>query len=140
MKYWLGVVSLAHVEIGVAGGFCQFNHGKRASLDRMSLGDRFVYYSAKETIRGGHAIQSFTAIGEVLIGDVYQVEYKGFKPFRRDIHYFPSSHAMIRPLLGELDFTRGKEKTWGQVLRRGFFEISEMDFKLISHSMKAELT
>jgi len=136
MRYWVGVVSLAHTEIAVESGVCQFNHGKRAPVDRMSPGDRFVIYSPKETIRGGEPIQAFTAIGEVLPSDVYQVEYGGFEPFRRDARYFVSSHALIRPYLEKLTFTKGRKASWGQILRRGFFEISEEDFKLISTAME----
>lgn len=135
MKYWVGVVSLAHVQIGVEGCFCQFNHGKRAPVERMSPGDHFVYYSPKETIKGGEPVQAFTAIGEVLQSDVYQVEYNGFKPFRRDVHYFPSTNASISPLLEKLDFTKGQGSSWGQIMRRGFFEISETDFQRISSAM-----
>jgi hypothetical protein len=135
MKYWIGVISLAHTEIAVESGICQFNHGKRSPLDRMSTGDHFTIYSPKETIKGGAPIQAFTAIGEVLPTEVYQVEYNGFKPFRRDALYFESSHALIRPYLEELDFTKGKKASWGQVLRRGFFEVSEKDFELIAKAM-----
>jgi hypothetical protein len=135
MKYWVGVVSLEHIKIGVEGGFCQFNHGKRAPLDRMASGDFFVIYSPKEAMREGEPIQAFTAIGEVLPNHVYQVDYRGFKPFRRDARYFASSHVPIRPLLEKLMFTKGRETSWGQVLRRGFFGISEEDFELIATSM-----
>jgi len=135
MRYWVGVVSLAHTEIAVESGICQFNHGKRAPVDRMSPGDRFVIYSPKEAIGGSEPIQAFTAIGEVLPPDVYQVEYGGFEPFRRDARYFVSSHALIRPYLEKLTFTKGRKASWGQILRRGFFEISEEDFKLISTAM-----
>jgi len=137
MKYWVGVVSLAHTKIAVENCICQFNHGKRAPLDRMSSHDRFVIYSPKEEIRGGDPVQAFTAIGEVLPSDVYQVEYREFRPFRRHAHYFASSHALIRPMLGNLVFTKGKEASWGQVLRRSFFEISKRDFGLIATAMKA---
>lgn len=135
MRYWVGVVSLAHTDIAVEGRFCQFNHGKRAPVDRMSPGDRFVIYSPKEAIGGGEPIQAFTAVGEVLPSDVYQVGYQGFKPFRRDARYFVSSHALIRPLLEKLTFTEGRKASWGQVLRRSLFEISEKDFELIATAM-----
>jgi len=135
VKYWVGVVSLEHTKIAVEGRFCQFNHGKRGPVDRMSPGDRFVIYSPKDAIGGGEPVQAFTAIGEVLPSDVYQVEYRGFMPFRRDARYIVSSHALIRPLLEKLTFTNGMKTSWGQVLRRGFFEISENDFDLIATAM-----
>lgn len=138
IRYWVGVISLAHIKIGVNEGFCQFNHGKRAPLDRMSHGDRFVIYSPKKEIRGGEPVQAFTAIGEVLPSDVYQVEYRGFKPFRRDARYFTASHAPIRPLLEKLLFTKDQGSSWGQILRRGFFEINGEDFEIIAEAMTVD--
>lgn len=138
MRYWVGVISLAHVKIGVEGGFCQFNYGKRAPVDRMSHGDRFVIYSPKEEMQGGETLQAFTAIGEVQPSDVYQVEYRGFKPFRRAARYFTASHAPIRPLLEKLQFTKDQRPSWGQILRRGFFEISGEDFEIIAEAMAVD--
>lgn len=115
------------------------NQGKRAPVDRMSPGDRFVIYSPKEAIGGGEPIQAFTAIGKVLTSRVYQVKYQGFSPFRRDAHYFESSHTLIHPLLEKLTFTKGKRASWGRVLRRGFFEIPERDFELIATAMATKL-
>jgi hypothetical protein len=135
MKYLIGVVSHAHTKIAVTEGICQFNHGKRAPLDRMSPGDRFTIYSPKEEMRAGESLKSFTAIGEVQDSDVYQVEYRGFKPFRRDALFFRASHAPIRPLLKVLSFTRKQGSSWGQILRRGFFEIDEGDFNIIAKAM-----
>lgn len=138
MKYWVGVIGLEHTKIAIESGVCQFNHGKRAPLDRMSTGDRFVIYSPKEAIRSGESVQAFTAIGEVLPADVYQIEYNGFKPFRRDARYFKSSQVSIRPLLKELAFTKDNGTSWGQIMRRGFFEVSEADFELIATAMVAK--
>ena len=45
VRYWLGVVSRAHVERGVAGGFAQLCHGRAAPLARMQTGDWLIYYS-----------------------------------------------------------------------------------------------
>ncbi len=138
MKYWVGVVGLEHTTIAVQGGFCQFNHGKRAPVERMNPGDRFVIYSPRETIRSGESIQAFTAIAEVLPGEVYQFDFSdNFKPFRRDAKYFESSHAPIKPLLADLEFTMGRDRNWGQILRRGFFEIIGADFELIRSAMGA---
>ena len=41
-NYWIGVVSQAHVKIGVEGGFIQLNHGKKAPLQRFRAGDGLV--------------------------------------------------------------------------------------------------
>ena len=63
--YWIGVVSRAHVQGGVAGGFAQLCHGKERPLRRMRTGDWLIYYSPRTEREGGAPIQSFTAIGRV---------------------------------------------------------------------------
>ena len=67
ISYWMGVASQDHVERGVEGGFCQFCHGKSWPLERLKPGDRIIYYSPREQMNEGVAIQAFTAIGEVLV-------------------------------------------------------------------------
>ncbi len=104
-------------------------------MDRMSPGDCFAIYSPKEEIRDGDPVQAFTAIGKVLASEVYQVESRGFKPFRRDVRYLEASPAPIRPLLEKLSITKGRGASWGQVLRRGFFEVTEKDYEVIAAAM-----
>ena len=36
-QFWIGVVSRAHVQIGVSGGFVQLNHGKKAPLQKLPV-------------------------------------------------------------------------------------------------------
>lgn len=56
MTGWLGVVSRAHVQRGVSGGFAQVCHGKAAPLRRMQTGDWLIYYSPS-TEMGGEALR-----------------------------------------------------------------------------------
>jgi len=63
-SYWAGVASREHVLAAISSGFCQLNHGKEAPLKRMRPGDRLLYYSPREGIRGGEPVQAFTVIGE----------------------------------------------------------------------------
>jgi hypothetical protein len=66
---WLGVVSRAHVQRGVAGDFAQLCHGKALPLRRMRRGDWLVYYSP--SIEGGGApLRAFTALGQLSDGDL----------------------------------------------------------------------
>jgi hypothetical protein len=44
--YWVGVVSKEHVDIGVAGGFAQVNHGKAGPLERMVAKADFALIAA----------------------------------------------------------------------------------------------
>ena len=70
-SFWIGVVSRAHVLLGVKGGFIQLNHGKRAPLQKLHAGDGFVFYSPKTSYPDGEPCQMFTAIGIVRTGDIY---------------------------------------------------------------------
>ena len=82
MTAWLGVVSRAHVQRGVAGGFAQLCHGKAQPLRRMKGGDWLVYYSPTAEM-GGASLRAFTAIGRVGDDDVYTFDMGGgFIPFR----------------------------------------------------------
>ena len=81
-NHWLGVVSRSHVQIGVKGGFIQLNHGKKAPLQKFRAGDGLVIYSPRNSYPDGEPLQSFTAIGTIVSGDIYQVERSpDFKPY-----------------------------------------------------------
>ena len=134
-QYWVGVASRDHVHPAVRGGFCQLNHGKEAPLKRLSPGDRILYYSPRTEMRAGQPLQAFTAVGEVLVGEPYQVKQSDrFHPFRREIRYFEAREASIRPLLPDLSFARDNA-SWGQVLRRGTFRIEAADYQIIAEAM-----
>jgi hypothetical protein len=136
MRYWVNTVSRDHVERGVAGGFTQADHGKKTRLERMSRGDRIVFYSPRTELGGGEPLQRFTAIGDIADDAAYQVEMTpDFHPWRRKVKFVVSEEAAIRPLIESLDFIRNK-KSWGFVFRRGFFEIGEADFERIARAME----
>jgi hypothetical protein len=135
MRYWIGVASKEHVSFGVAGGFCQLNHGKAQALRRMAVGDWIIYYSPKDKFNGSEALQQFTAIGEVIGSEVYQFEMSpDFVPYRRDIRYLEAQSVPIRPMLNSLAFIIDKSK-WGSAFRFGHLEITKADFDLIASSM-----
>ena len=71
-NYWIGVVSKDHVDLGVAGGYTQVNHGKAGPLERMRAGDGFAFYSPRTSYPDGESLQAFTAIGRIRNGTVYQ--------------------------------------------------------------------
>jgi hypothetical protein len=134
-KHWVAVASAEHVALGRAQGFMQVGHGKEAPLHRLQRGDRIVYYSPVRVLGTRGAYQSFTALGTVRDERVYQAEMdSGFQPFRRDVDWLPGQAAPIRPLLGELSFTRGSPN-WGQAFRYGLFRIDEADFARIAQAM-----
>ena len=136
-KYWIGVASRDHVNVGTAGGFCQLCHGKAAPLRHLKAGDRIIYYSPRERMRDGEPIQAFTAIGEVAAGEPEPHDMGGgFVPYRRSVTYYKASEAPIQPLLSVLSFTRGRPQ-WGIVLRRGVFAIDRKDYNIIADAMGA---
>ncbi|AZO18688.1 MULTISPECIES: EVE domain-containing protein [unclassified Mesorhizobium] len=137
--FWIAVASAEHVRIGRKDGFMQVNHGKAAPLRRVKPGDGIVYYSPSTVLGEKDGLQSFTAIGTVRQGDVYEgVMGGGFTPARRDVDWCDAEEAPIKPLLARLDFTAGKPN-WGYQLRFGLFEIGERDFRLIGEAMGARL-
>jgi len=134
-NYWIGVVSKDHVDIGVAGGFTQVNHGKAGPLERMRAGDGFVFYSPRTKYPDGEPLQAFTAIGRIRNGTVYQVTAgASFRPFRLDVEYFPAQPASVKPLIAELSFIRSKTH-WGAAFRFGVVRVPETDFALIAAAM-----
>ncbi|AHG64723.1 EVE domain-containing protein [Advenella mimigardefordensis] len=135
-KYWCGVVSKEHILRGVAGGFCQVCHGKRAPLARMAPGDGIVFYSPVTKFQSKDKCQKFTAIGTIVGDTPYQFEMTpDFIPFRRDVQYYDGViDAPIHPMLNQLSFTAGIT-SWGYPFRRGHFEITRADFLLIAQAM-----
>ncbi len=138
-RYWIGVVSLSHVERGVAGGFAQLGHGKAAPLRRMSKGEWLVYYSPKTDFENGEPLQQFTAIGQVTGDSVYEHRMSpDFVPSRLDVRFVKSKPAPIAPLIPRLSFIKDP-KRWGFPFRRGQIEMTEDDFHLIASAMKARV-
>ena len=136
MRYWINTVSRAHVQNGVAGGFTQADHGKSTRLKRLAKGDGLVFYSPRDEMRAGDVVQRFTAIGEIVDDEPYQVEMTpDFHPWRRRMKFHEASETPIQPLIERLEFIKNK-KSWGFVFRRGLFEIGEADFRRIAEAMK----
>jgi EVE domain len=59
------VVSLDHARRGLAEGFIMANHGKRAPLARMSIGDRILIYSPKTAFPVGDPFRAIAIVGTV---------------------------------------------------------------------------
>ena len=64
-RHWVLVVSRDHARRGVEGGFVMANHGKRAPLARMSVGDGLFVYSPRTTYPDGEPLRAVTFVGEV---------------------------------------------------------------------------
>ena len=136
-RSWIAVASAEHVRRGVALGIMQVSHGKAAPLRRLAAGDRIAYYSPAETLGGRDGLKSFTAIGVVLDGEVYQADMGGrFRAFRRNVRYFKSTPAPIHPLLERPGFALSG-KAWGARLRFGLFRVDEASMDAIAAAMGA---
>lgn len=137
-NYWIGVVSRAHVQIGVEGGFIQLNHGKKAPLQRFSAGDGLVMYSPRTEHSDGEPLQAFTAIGVIGSEGIYQVEMNPeFKPFRIGVQFMACQETPIRPMIETLSFIKTKTH-WGAAFRFGQAKIPLEDFQLIARAMGCE--
>lgn len=136
MKHWIAIASANHVEWGIEGGFMQVCHGKGGPLKRLSTGDGVIYYSPTKVVGDKETFQHFTALGHVKDGVIYQVEiHEGFHPYRRDVVWKHLPPVSIRPLLGELEFSVGKQN-WAYPMRFGLFEITKKDFICIEKAME----
>ena len=140
-RFWVGVASRDHVLSGVEGGFCQLCHGRASPIRRLNPGDGIAYYSPKTSMAAGAALQAFTAVGFVMDSSPYEADMGGgFRPTRRDVRFMPiAREAPIKPLLNQLDFTSRQPSSWGQILRRGVFEVSQKDFESITKAMGVSL-
>ena len=135
LRHWLGIASKDHVALGVAGGFCQLCHGKKAPLRRMERGDYILYYSPKQEFRSRRPCQAITACGVVIGDEVYQYEmFPGFVPYRRDIEW----QTQVREV--PLDVLRTLPG-WSEVapkLRFGHVELSPELFRAIQAYMLSD--
>lgn len=138
-RCWVNTVSREHVQAAVEGGFTQADHGKDMRLKRLNKGDLLVFYSPRTKFRDGEPLQAFTALGEIIDTEPYQVELTAdFHPWRRKMSFKQGREAPIRPILSDLEFIKDKEK-WGFPFRRGLFEIAQADFGVIAKAMSVNL-
>lgn len=135
VRYWLVTASADHVAIGRRDGIVQAGHGKSAPLLKMHPGDGVVIYAPRETYPDGPALQAFTALGRIAGGEPWLGQMGGgFKPWRRAVNWAEVRQAPIRPLLEELDLTRGLS-SWGMAFRCGLRSLSAADFARIATAM-----
>lgn len=134
MSGWLAVVSADHVARGVAGGFAQVNHGKRAGLDRLRPGDWLVYYSPRQGMREGAVVQAFTAAAQVDDVEPWQEDLVDWKPWRRRVSYVSDTRQVpIDELRAGLDMCASPN--WGYSLRRGLLPLTDGDVTAVVAAM-----
>ncbi len=64
-KHWVLVASRDHAKRGADEGYVMANHGKRAPLARMSVGDGILIYSPRTTYPDGEPLRAITIAGRV---------------------------------------------------------------------------
>ena len=132
--YWVVTASADHAARGKAEQIVQANHGKDAALRRMQPGEGVVIYSPRTSFPDGPALQAFTLIGRVADDAPFQHDNAGRLMWRRPVLWQDTGWAPIRPLLGQLDLTRGLT-SWGMAFRYGLTKLSRADFALIARAM-----
>jgi hypothetical protein len=135
--YWAVTASADHALRGKAEGIVQANHGKDAPLRRMRPGDGVVIYSPRATFPDGPTLQAFTLIGRIAEGEPWQHDAGGSLMWRRRVHWQESRIALIRPLLEDLQITRGLT-SWGMAFRYGLTKLARSDFARIARAMVGE--
>jgi len=134
-SFWVNTVSLEHVRLGVEGGFTQADHGRSTRLKRLRASDGLVFYSPRTSMRGGAALQQFTALGRVTDTEPYQVQLTAeFHVWRRNVEFLKVTAAPARALVADLDFIPDP-KRWGYPFRRGLFAIDRSYFVRIASAM-----
>lgn len=137
MACWMGVASAQHARGGRDGGFAQLGHGKHIAVKSLRKGDWIVYYSPREGLGEGVAVQAFTTIGRVTTESPYRAEQAmDFNPYRVDVDYLKNATpAPIKPLLDELRLTRDHGANWGIAVRGPKRRLDEEDIRRIADAM-----
>ncbi len=137
MAFWMGVASAEHARGGRDGGFAQLGHGRHIAVKPLKKGDWIVYYSPREGMGEGKAVQAFTTIGRVTSEAPYRAaQAMDFNPYRVDVDYLTDARpALIRPLLNTLHLTRDHVASWGMVMRGPKRRIEEEDMRRIAEAM-----
>ncbi|MGI8896400.1 MAG: EVE domain-containing protein, partial [Casimicrobiaceae bacterium] len=119
---WLLLLSVGIIAVTIE----QFIHLSRPD---------FLSKKARPSLPDGEPLQSFTAIGSIASGEIYQVEMSpDFKPFRVDVRFSTCREAPIKPMIDKLSFITNKTH-WGAGFRFGHLKIPATDFALIAKAM-----
>lgn len=120
-RHWVIVASRDHARRGVDGGFVMANHGKRAPLARMSVGDGIFIYSPRTTHPSGEALRAITIVGEVT-GDEPEPSEVIEGGFRRAAHLREIEPLPLEEIREHLPVSR---------IRFGFFELDAVQAEAV---------
>lgn len=116
-RTWVLVVSRDHARRGVSGGFVMANHGKRAPLARMSVGDGLLIYSPKTSFPDGEPLKAICIVGEVT----------GAEPEPSEVIPGGFRRRAILREIEPLPLARISEHLPTAKIRFGFFELDAAD-------------
>ena len=133
MGGWLGVISAEHVRRARELGIVQINHGSRAGLTRMHVGDTVVYYSPTEARGDGVPLREFTAFGTVADDEIRQADEGDFRPFRRRADWADTRPVPLAEVRDHLHLTSGPN--WGHQLRLGLVPLDDHDVAVLRGAM-----
>lgn len=133
-RYWLGVAEKTYVDAAVRRGVCVFSAGRERAVEKLTPGDRLVYYAHKDR-PGGAALQRFVALGTVTGTGHRQADWDGFDGWVRDAAYEADvTEVSPRPYLDRLSFVKNPQN-WGYYFHAGQIEMSGDDFAMIAGAM-----
>lgn len=136
-KYWINVAPRERVLKAVEESAMQ-SQGNEAHLNRIDKDDWVIFYSHRADAAGTVKLQFFTAIGQVVDKNTYQVKDDSTqKSFSRKMNYLKTKETPLIPLIQKLSFIRNK-KYWGTVFKMNLIQIPKEDFDLIAQEMKPE--
>ena len=114
----------------------QVNHGKAAPLRRVQPGDGVVYYSPTIVLGSKVPYRAFTAVGVLEDREPYLFDMGGgFRPWRRDVRWWPTEDLPASAVLARLSFAAGR-RNWASGLRFGLMAIPCANFDVISEAMR----
>ena len=137
MAFWIGVVHRQQVLIAADEGFVSFSHGRESTLKTVVPGDRVIYYAPRSK-PGGPPVQAFVAHATVTGDDMELRDFGGRPGHTRRAVYDDVTEVPVRPMLDDLDITRGAAN-WGGVFRGGKIGLGEADYRTIASSMGVHL-
>jgi hypothetical protein len=149
VKYWVGVMSKDQVTEAIQKGYCEFCNGAKKPFKSVHPTSWFIYYSPgtkplkvvrEQGSDKGEAIRAFTAIGQVLPGDIYSIDIGDDNiVYRRKARYVPNTtDAPFLQLMDGLSFVTNRH-TWGVTFRSGLVQILKSDFLKICEAMNIDM-
>jgi HKD family nuclease len=134
-RRWLMITSPTNFEICLRLG--RWGDERYERIVHVQPGDGIVFYVTGESTLGALAV----SVGQVRFSQEKPWPDRSY-PYQMDLQFLAVSdpRPSIRPLIGDLDLFRGKERNWGQVLQTTLKELSERDFGLLNNALRLVAT